>query len=95
MPSKLFNYALSGKPLLASLRRESPAFSTFEGSLSLGNAIWFTEADEISLADAANELRAFLDHVISRKIVDRGAMLQPWLAAAMAQRHAELFEACR
>ena len=40
MPSKLFNYALSGKPLLATLHREGPAFSKFQSIPDLGHALW-------------------------------------------------------
>jgi hypothetical protein len=94
MPSKLFNYALSGKPLLASLRRESPAFSKFQGEGSLGNAIWFSQSSEMSVIDAANEVKTFLRDASARKIFDRSITLEPCLAPAMARRHAELFEAC-
>jgi len=94
MPSKLFNYALSGKPLLASLHRRGPAFAEFQASPSLGHVLWFDERDEMPARDAAMILASFLKEVTARRRFDRRAALEPFLASAMARRHAELFEAC-
>jgi hypothetical protein len=94
MPSKLFSYALSGKPLLASLRRDGPAFAQFQRSPQLGHALWFDQSSEMPVAEAASVLSDFLQQVIARRNLDRRNILEPVLAAAMARRHVELFEAC-
>jgi hypothetical protein len=94
MPSKLFNYALSGKPLLASLRRDSAAFAQFQGMPELGHVLWFESSGEMPLTEAANVLSTFLREVAARRNFDRRTMLEPFLAPAMARRHADLFDAC-
>jgi hypothetical protein len=94
MPSKLFNYALSGRPLLATLHREGPAFSIFERISDLGHALWIGQKDDMPLEKATSVLETFLREVVARKIFDRGAGITPYLAPAMARRHVELFEAC-
>ncbi len=38
MPSKLFGYALSGKPLLASLRKDGPAYALLQADPRLGSS---------------------------------------------------------
>jgi len=93
MPSKLFSYVLSGHPLLASLRRESPAYAHFQATPGLGHALWFNAQGEMPVLDAASEVGIFLEEVAVRQTFDRRAILEPNLAPAMAQRHAELFEA--
>jgi glycosyltransferase involved in cell wall biosynthesis len=94
MPSKLFTCASSGVPILASVHADSPAFGQFRTTPGLGHAVWFRGDDEMPLADAANTVGVFLQEVIDRRIFDRQASLKPYSARAMAQRHAELFEAC-
>jgi hypothetical protein len=94
MPSKLFSYALSGKPLLSSLRADGPAFAQFQDTQGLGHVLWFNESDEMPLADAVNVVKHFLEEVTARRIFDRRSILEPFLAAAMARRHVNLFEAC-
>jgi len=94
MPSKLFSYALSGKPLLACLRRESPAYAKFQRTPGLGHALWFGAQDEMADADAGRKMETFLKESASRQILDRRQILEPHLASAMARRHVELFEAC-
>jgi len=94
MPSKLFTYAYSGKPILASVHRDGPALSAFQKIAGLGYALWFCESGEMSLSDAANVLGAFLDEVIDRRKFDRRRSLELYSLSAMAQQHAELFEAC-
>lgn len=94
MPSKLFSYALSGKPILASLRRDGPAFAQFQRTPELGHAIWFEGRRDIDIASAARMIEAFLQEVAAGRAVNRDVMLRPFLASAMAQRHAKLFEAC-
>lgn len=94
MPSKLFAYALSGKPLLASLRRDSPAFAHFQEQPNLGHAIWFDSHERMPSAEAADVMNRFLQEASSRRTFDRSTALEPFLAPAMARRHAELFDAC-
>ena len=94
MPSKLFNYALSGKPLLATLHCEGPAFSMFQNIRDLGHALWIGQNDDMPLEEAVHVLETFLREVVARKIFERSSNLIPYLATAMARRHVELFEAC-
>jgi hypothetical protein len=94
MPSKLFSYALSGEPLLASLHEKGPALAQFRDNAVLGHALWFSQSREIPVAEASSVVSAFLEEVIGRRSFDRRAMLEPFLAPAMARRHVELFEAC-
>jgi hypothetical protein len=94
MPSKLFNYALSGKPLLATLHREGPAFSQFQRLSDLGHALWIRQNEDMPLEEAMSVLETFLREVIARRVFDRRTGISPYLAPAMARRHAKLFEAC-
>jgi hypothetical protein len=94
MPSKLFTYGYSGKPILASLHRGSPGFRAFQELHGLGHALWFDEREEIPLPDASQTVAAFLQQVIGRQHIDRRASLEPYSGAAMARRHAALFAAC-
>jgi len=95
MPSKLATYAYSGKPLLACLHRDGPAFAMLREEPMLGHVIWFSQTQEMPLADAAAEVAAYLEEVRSGRTFARQAELAPYTAAAMAARHAQLFEACR
>jgi len=94
MPSKLFSYALSGKPLLTALRRDSPAYAQLQHAPGLGHALWFDSHEEMPVSEAATLVTCFMDDVAARKTYDRRAALTPFLAPAMAMRHAELFAAC-
>jgi hypothetical protein len=94
MPSKLFNYALSGRPLLAVLHREGPAYSKFQEIPDLGHVLWFDRQDDMPLEEAMKVVETFLREVAARKTFDRAIIITPYLAAAMARRHAEVFEAC-
>jgi glycosyltransferase involved in cell wall biosynthesis len=94
MPSKLFTYASAGKPLLASLRRDSPAYAAFQQNPQLGRVLWFDHKDEMPIASAANTLSAFLADVTGGRQFDRKTGLAPYSALAMAKRHADVFAAC-
>jgi glycosyltransferase involved in cell wall biosynthesis len=94
MPSKLFSYALSGKPLLACVRSDGPAYGALRRDAALGRALWFSPTGDMPLEDAAAVAGAFLDEVIAGRTVDRAAALQPFLARSMAEQHIALFEAC-
>ena len=93
-PSKLFSYALSGKPLLASLHKNGPALAQFQNNTELGHALWFCQSNEIAMAEATSIVSAFLEEVISGRSFDRQALLEPFLTPTMARQHAKLFEAC-
>jgi hypothetical protein len=92
MPSKLFGYALSGRPLLACLRRGSPGYAEFQRTPGLGHALWFDAKEEMTAAEASHKMRLFLEESATGQTFDRRLILEPQLASAMAQRHAELFE---
>lgn len=94
MPSKLFTYALSGKPLLAVLHRAGPAFAMFQEMKHLGHALWFDNAGEISVPEGARIAGDFLQEVNARKNIDRSGVLKPFTAPVEACRHADLFNAC-
>lgn len=94
MPSKLFTYALSGHPVLATVRRDSPAFVYFATPAGLGHAIWFDQSGDLAAAAAAEQAGNFLREAAARVKVDRHAMVAEFLAPAMARRHATLFDAC-
>jgi hypothetical protein len=95
MPSKLATYAYSGKPLLACLHRDGPALAMLREQPALGHVLWFSQTQEMPLADAAAEVAAYLKEVGNGRTFARQTELEPYTAAAMAARHAQLFEACR
>ena len=95
MPSKLATYAYSGKPLLACLHRDGPAFAMLREEPALGHVLWFSQTQEMPLADAVAVLAAYFEEVGSGRTFARQAELAAHTAAAMAARHAQLFEACR
>jgi hypothetical protein len=94
MPSKLATYAYSGKPLLACLHRDGPAFAMLHENPALGHVLWFSQTQEMPLADAVAVVAAYLEEVGSGRTFARQAELAPHTAAAMAARHAQLFESC-
>lgn len=93
MPSKLFTYAYSGKPLLALLRKEGPAFAEFQKNGDLGHVLWFSKAEAMPVAEAAVVLQEFLAEVGRKERFDRSGVVEPFLAQKMAARHVELFNA--
>ena len=94
MPSKLMAYAASGKPLLACVHRQGPAFALLRDRPALGHLLWFGDGTDMSLSDAVAVLGRFLQEVRQGELFVRDAELAPYTAATMARRHAELFEAC-
>ncbi len=94
MPSKLYSYALSGKPLLASLHRDGPAYAELDSNPILGRALWFDGSGEMPVDRAAEVVDAFVREVVARRSFDRRVALKTFLAPSMARRHVELFEAC-
>lgn len=94
MPSKLFSYALSGRPLLMALHLDSPAYALSRRIPGLGLVLWFDAQGEVPAADGACEAAAFLEEVFTFKNTDRLAAVKPFLAPAMTESHVKLFEAC-
>jgi hypothetical protein len=92
MPSKLYPYAYSGKPLLGVARQDGPFFTAFQTIPNLGHSLWFDDRGPMPLAEAVAVLRTFLEEVIAKRIFDRRRELEPFTASAMARRHTELFE---
>lgn len=93
IPSKLYTYALSGRPLLGILRQPSSGYCAFTHGSGLGHLVSF--GDESAPAEAgAKALRRFLDEVFAGASVDRKDIIREHLAPAMARRHVELFDAC-
>jgi hypothetical protein len=58
---------------------------------ALGHALWFSQT-EMPLADAAAVVGAYLEEIGSGRTFARQGELAPHTAAAMAERHAQLFE---
>jgi glycosyltransferase involved in cell wall biosynthesis len=94
MPSKLFGYALSGKPLLAVLHKKSPAYAMFQRHPLFGHVLWFDDFEEISLASACDVLGAFFKEVKNGQTFDRRILVEPYLATTMSVRHASFFDSC-
>jgi hypothetical protein len=92
VPSKLFTYALSGAPLLASFRSDSPASQYFSTVPGLGELITAGEtAAGTSFESQHRAIARFLADVKTGKRFDRRRELEPYLAPAMAARHVRLF----
>lgn len=95
MPSKLFTYGYSGKPLLAVVRRDGPAFEAMRGLQDPGVALWFEADREISPGEGASVLETWLGRARRHEATDRRLSCEPFLASTMARQHAELFaESC-
>lgn len=93
VPSKLFTYALTGLPLLASLREDSPACAPFEQVDGPGELLRFAPVSRPSREPDTMTMRRFLAAVQQgqRRVPDRDALV-PFMAPAMARRHARLFD---
>lgn len=93
MPSKLFLYALTGKPLLACMRADSQVDDYFRRWPEIGTLIHFSgPAEEEALEDA--RLLEFLIQVVERKTFRRETVRLEFSASAMARHHIELFQNC-
>lgn len=92
VPSKLFTCALSGKPLLACFRDDSPAIALFDRMPALGNLMTFPEAGGRQPDTGADVMRRFLTQIDRGERFDRQDLLADYLAPAMARRHVALFE---
>ena len=92
MPSKLFLYALTGKPLLVCLHPQSQAEEYFQKTPEIGHLIQFE--NQMTEESDLQSVKDFLDEVRQRKLMDRKKALNPWLSSAMSRQHVELFERC-
>jgi glycosyltransferase involved in cell wall biosynthesis len=90
VPSKLFMYALSGKPLLASFRADAPSVRLIAEKPGLGHLLTFK--DGVSPPDAVSVVREFVREVRDRRQFDRRTEIADNLALTMARRHVRLFE---
>src|SRR5262249_36336212 len=79
MPSKLFSYAFSSKPIISILHRDGPAFAHLQRFPELGHRLWFGATDEITLQEAAEALEPYLREVRASRILDRTTALQPFV----------------
>ena len=93
MPSKLFLYALTGKPLLACMKWTSQVDSVFREFPDLGVLIHFLAPEEVEVEED-DLLLEFLRQVIAGRRFARSAVQERHSATAMTRRHVELFEAC-
>ncbi len=93
MPSKLFLYALTGKPLLACLHAGSQANDYFRQFPELGTLIHFSGPAELE-ATEDTRLLEFLRQAHARQTFARENIRREFSAAAEARKHAGLFEKC-
>lgn len=92
VPSKLFTYALSGKPLLACFHAGSPSAQLFQQMPGIGRLLTFGQVDVSPTVDAVTNVRDFLLEVGRGQQFDRKALIKSHLSPAMAKTHVELFE---
>jgi hypothetical protein len=92
MPSKLFTYALSGKPLLCCFHAESPPVHLFRQTPELGNLLTFDCQDDSLTSESVARVRTFLTEIGQGSQFDRQSLIKDYLAPAMAGRHVALFE---
>jgi len=92
MPSKLFLYAMTGKPLLVSLHRDSQANNYFRETEGLGHLIHFEPGSRKIGDDEENEVKAFFGEAELGKTFSREQSLRKYLASNSAKLHAELFD---
>jgi hypothetical protein len=92
IPSKLFSYLLFGKPVLAAFFDDSPAVKLLEQYPGAASLIRFGGEHPTTTDEAARIVQSFLQDVNERRRTDRSALVEPYLAPAMARRHAELFD---
>lgn len=93
MPSKLYAYALSGKPLLGVFRRLSPACDQLLAEPRMGHLLPFGDGDSAD-GEKIVPVKRFLDEVAVRASFDRRPLITNHLDVAMAEQHARLFDAC-
>jgi Glycosyl transferase 4-like domain len=94
VPSKLFLYGLTGKPLLACMRIDSVVNEYFDQVPGLGHLIHFKTSSSDEPTNNLSVMLSFLGDVFQQRVVDRRSILAEWLAPAMAKRHVKFFESC-
>lgn len=93
MPSKLYNYVLSGKPLLTVFRAESSASRAMQAEPEFGHLMTFQDNSRDESSGIVT-WEKFLQEVTSGARFDRSAALSGYQSREMAMRHAKLFDAC-
>jgi hypothetical protein len=93
MPSKLFLYAFTGKPLLACMHWQSQINDYFKRFPDLGLIIHFGAPSEVE-SDEDAQLASFLKLVIARRQFERDDIKAEYSAKAMSRQHADLFDKC-
>ncbi len=93
MPSKLYSYALSGKPLLGVMRAPSSGHAAFVRHPGIGHLLSFGDA-AAAARSSGGVLENFVDEVVGGRRFSRTAEIAGHLAPAMARRHAEIFDSC-
>jgi glycosyltransferase involved in cell wall biosynthesis len=92
MPSKLFNYVLLGKPMLACFRSDSPPVQVFGEVEGLGHLLTFDLDNTPPTSIDVITMRNFLSEINQGKRFDRKPLIANYLAPEMARRHAVLFD---
>jgi len=93
MASKLFPYALSGKPLLACIHIDSQMNEYFRKYPELGFVIHFGSSEEQEIQEDAHLLE-YLQQVVKRQHQPRLAVQGAHSAEAMSREIAEFFNRC-
>ena len=92
MPSKLFSYSRSGKPLLASLVEGTQAKSYFQGTPEIGHLITFGKTERSRGEET--EIQEFLEEVMQAREFQRPKVREKYSDQAMSGQHADIFEKC-
>lgn len=90
MPSKLFLYASTRKPLLVCMRHDSQVNAYFARYADLGRLMSFGAAKE--RVDNDEALRSFLRDLADRRTFERLDIRCDFSSKTMAEKHAELFK---
>lgn len=89
MPSKLFSYARSGKPLLACIVEGSQVEDYFRATPEIGHLISFRGKEKGSSGE--DGVAMFLQEVQARREFPRKDVAQKYSNTALSRRHAEIF----
>lgn len=90
MPSKLFSYSRSGKPLLASLVSGSQALNYFQNTPDIGHVVTFGDLIKNDKSDLM--IKVFLEEVLQEKDFKRKEIPKKYSDLAMAKKHVANFE---
>lgn len=92
MPSKLFSYSRSGKPLLACLVKGSQGEGYFRDVPEIGHLISFGKSE--SGKGAEQPMRDFFEEIQQGREIPRAEVIKKFSDEAMSVRHAVIFEKC-